>query len=435
MQTEYSDRRQRYMAALGKGTAIFRSAASGDRNFRQDSDFYYLTGFDEPGAVLVLAPHHEKHKFILFVQPKNRDKEIWTGYLYGIETAKEKFGADAVYSIGELETKLFRYIQTADRIYYHMGRDCGDHSYDRSFDATIIKHWQNGLRHYQKQGVGPIAIEDPMPILSRLRLVKSPHEIALMQHAADIAAQAHNRAREIAAPGRYEYEIAAEIEYLFNKSGGGLAYPSIVASGSNACILHYIANNQQMQDGDLLLIDAGCSYKYYNSDITRTFPVNGKFTAPQRAIYELVLEAQRQAIAQVKPGKAYHQIHDAAVKVITTGLVELGLLRGEVEELIAAEKYKPFYMHGTGHWLGLDVHDTGIYKRGEEGEILQPGEVLTVEPGIYIGADLQPAIGQPVILEQWRGIGIRIEDDVLVTAEGHEVLTAKVPKSVAEMER
>ena len=427
-QTEYSDRRQRYMAAIGNGTAIFRSAANGERNFRQDSDFYYLTGFNEPGAVLVLAPHHEKHKFILFVQPKDRDKEIWTGYLYGVAGAKEKFGADAVYPISELETKLFQYIQTAEKIYYRMGKDAG-------FDSTIVKHWQTALRHYQKKGVGPIALVDPMPILSRLQQVKSPAEIALMRRAADIAAKAHNYAREITAPGRYEYEIAAEIEYIFNKSGGGLAYPSIVASGKNACILHYIANNQQMQDGDLLLIDAGCSYQYYNSDITRTFPVNGKFTAPQKALYELVLEAQKQAIAQVKPGSAYHQIHEAAVQVITAGLVELGLLRGNVEELVKAEKYKPFYMHNTGHWLGLDVHDTGVYKQGEEGELLQPGEVLTVEPGIYIGADLQPAIGQPVILEQWLGIGIRIEDDVLVTAEGNEVLTTGVPKSVAEMER
>jgi Xaa-Pro aminopeptidase len=283
--------------------------------------------------------------------------------------------------------------------------------------------------------VGPIAIEDPMPILSRLRQVKSSAELVLMRRAADMAAKAHNYAREITAPGRYEYEIAAEIEYLFNKSGGGIAYPSIVASGKNSCILHYIANNQQMQDGDLLLIDAGCSYQYYNSDITRTFPVNGKFTPPQKALYELVLEAQKQAIAQVKPGNFYHQIHEAAVQVITEGLVELGLLRGNVEELVKAEKYKPFYMHNTGHWLGLDVHDTGIYKQGEEGEPLQPGEVLTVEPGIYIGADLQPAIGQPVILEQWLGIGIRIEDDFLVTEKGNEVLTTGVPKSVAEMER
>jgi len=319
-------------------------------------------------------------------------------------------------------------LQTADRIYCHLGKN-------QEFNQTIIRHWQNGLRHYQKKGVGPIAIEDPMPILSRLRQVKSPQEISLMRQAADIAAKAHNHAREITAPGRYEYEIAAEIEYIFKKSGGDLAYASIVAAGKNACILHYIANNQQMHDGDLLLIDAGCSYQYYNSDITRTFPINGKFTAPQRAIYEIVLEAQKQAIAQVKPGNFYHQIHEAAVKVIAEGLVDLGLLRGKVEDLVAAEKYKSFYMHNTGHWLGLDVHDTGIYKQGEEGEALQVGEVLTVEPGIYIGADLQPAIGQPVILEQWLAIGIRIEDDVLVTEEGHEVLTDGVPKSVDAMER
>jgi len=427
-QAEYLDRRRRYMAAIGKGTAIFCSAPEGERGFRQSSDFYYLTGFDEPGAVLVLAPHHDRHQFILFVQPKNRDQEIWTGHRYGVGGAKEKFGADVVYAREELEAKLFQYIQQADRLYYHLGSD-------QDFNHLIIKYWQTGLRHYQKRGIGPIAIEDPMPVLSKMRRVKSPQEIALMQRAADIAAKAHNQAREITAPGRYEYEIAAEIEYIFHKSGGDLAYPSIVASGKNSCILHYIANDQQMQDGDLLLIDAGCRYQYYCSDITRTFPVNGKFTAPQKAIYEIVLEAQRQAIEQVKPGNFYHQIHEAAVKVITEGLVDLGLLHGSVEELIKTEKYKSFYMHNTGHWLGIDVHDTGTYKQGEEGEPLQPGQVLTVEPGIYINADQPVAIGQPVLLEQWRGIGIRIEDDVLVTSDGCEVLTAGVPKSVTAMEK
>jgi Xaa-Pro aminopeptidase len=289
---------------------------------------------------------------------------------------------------------------------------------------------------YPKRGTGPIAIESTNPILHAMRQVKSATELELMRQAVTISVEAHNHALQFAQPGRYEYEVQAELEHIFRLRGGmGPAYPSIVASGANSCVLHYIENNRQMQDNDLLLIDAGCSYGYYNADITRTFPVGNKFTSEQKILYELVLKAQEDAIAQVQPGNPYNQFHDTAVRVLVEGLMDLGLLAGDIEEIIKEEKYKPFYMHRTGHWLGLDVHDAGVYKHGENWQTLQPGHVVTVEPGLYIGLDVEPVEGQPAIDHRWRGIGIRIEDDVLVTAEGHEVLTAGVPKSVEEMEQ
>jgi len=434
MQAEYRQRRQQLMAKIGNGTAIFRSAPMAvmhndvEYAFRQDSDFFYLTGFNEPEAVAVLAPHHQEHQFVLFVQPKERDKEVWTGYRCGVEKAKEIFGADEAYPIAEMDEKLPQYLEKADRIYYHLGRD-------RAFNETILKHWQRLMATYPKRGTGPIAIEDSGPILHAMRQVKSPAELELMRKAAAISVEAHNQAREIAAPGRYEYEVQAEMERIFRLQGGmGPAYPSIVASGSNACVLHYIENNRQMQDNELLLIDAGCAYGYYNADITRTFPVGGKFTPEQKALYEIVLDAQLQAIAQVQPGNPYNQFHDTAVRVITEGLVELGIIKGEVDKLIEEEKYKPFYMHRTGHWLGLDVHDVGVYQHGESPQILQSGQVLTVEPGLYIVPETKPAEDQPEIDPRWSGIGIRIEDDVLVTSTGHEVLTAGVPKLIEELE-
>lgn len=435
MQAEYRQRREQLMAKIGTGTAIFRSAPSAvmhndvEYAFRQDSDFFYLTGFNEPEAVAVLAPHHSEHQFVLFVQPKELEKEVWTGYRCGVEGAKELYGASEAYSIAELDEKLPQYLEKADRIYYHLGRD-------RIFNENLLKHWQRLMATYAKRGTGPIAIEDIGPTLHPMRQVKSPAELELMHKAAAISVEAHNYAREMTQPGRYEYEIQAEIERIFRLRGGmGPAYPSIVASGSNACVLHYIENNRLIQDNELLLIDAGCTYDYYNADITRTFPVSGKFTPEQKALYEIVLEAQLQAIAQVKPGNAYNSIHDTAVRVLTQGLVDLGILKGEIDKLIEEEKYKPFYMHRTGHWLGLDVHDVGVYQHGESAQLLQPGQVLTVEPGLYIVPDTKPAEDQPEINPRWSGIGIRIEDDVLVTTTGHEVLTAGVPKSVAELEQ
>lgn len=434
-QTEYRQRRERLMEKVGNGTAIFRSAPHAVMHndveyvYRQDSDFFYLTGFNEAEAVAVLAPHHAEHRFILFVQPKDPEKETWTGYRWGVEGAKEYFGADEAYPIHELNEKLPQYLEKAERIYYHLGRD-------RKFNDTILTLWQRLIAGYQKRGTAPVAIEDTNFILHPMRLVKSPAEIEMIRKATEISAMAHNRAREYAQVGKYEYQIQAEIEHTFRLEGGiGPAYPSIVASGKNSCILHYIENNSQLQENDLLLIDAGCSYGYYNGDITRTFPVNGKFTPEQKIIYELVLKAQLKAIEAVRKGQPYGSFHETAVRVLVEGLMELGLLVGDIEEIIKEEKYKPFYMHRTGHWLGLDVHDAGGYKCNEETwHTLQAGHVLTVEPGIYIAPDIKPVEGQPEVPERWRGIGIRIEDDVLVTETGHEILTQATPKSVEAME-
>jgi len=425
--SEYRQRREHLMAKIGSGTAIFRSAPAAvmhndvEYSYRQDSDFFYLTGFNEAQAVAVLAPHHEEHKFLLFVQPKNLEKETWHGYRAGVEGAKDLYGADEAFPIAELAEKLPKYLEKADRIYYHFGRD-------HNFDQTILNHWQSLIATYPKRGTGPTAIEDSNIILHPMRLVKSETELALMRKAAKISVIAHNRAQEFAKPGRYEYEIQAEIEHIFGMNGAISAYPSIVASGNNACVLHYIENNRQIQENDLLLIDAGCACDYYNADITRTFPVSGKFTAEQQTIYDLVLQAQLQAISQVYPGNPYSKIHETAVRVLVEGLMDLKLLVGDIEEIIKEEKYKPFYMHRTGHWLGLDVHDAGVYQYGENSQVLQAGQVLTVEPGIYISPYIKPVEGQPEVPEKWRGIGVRIEDDVLVTVDNHEVLTAGVPK-------
>ena len=434
----FQHRRQQLSAKLGQGTAIIRSGSLAVMNndveypFRQEGDFYYLTGFNEPEAVAVLAPHHPDHQFVLFVQPKDPAKEVWTGYRAGVDGAKDRYGADEAFPITELEEKLPEYVKDADRIYYRPGAD-------RPFNEQIFSLWQTQIRQYPRRGKGPTVLADLSPILHCLRNIKSESEILKLKQAAQIAAAAHNLARQTAQPGMYEYEIEALISNHFRTNGClGPAYPSIVASGHNACILHYVENTRQMQDGDLLLIDAGCCFDYYNSDITRTFPINGKFSPTQKAIYELVLEAQLAAIAEVKPGNTYNQPHDRAVRVITEGLLELGLLIPEdgesVDELIEAEAYKPFYMHRTGHWLGIDVHDVGAYKvDGDSWQTFQPGMVLTVEPGIYI-SPIQPTEGLEHVGDEWRGIGVRIEDDVLVTDDGAEVLTSMTPKAVAELE-
>lgn len=431
--TEYQQRREQLMTKIGNGTAIFRSAPMAvmhndvEYAYRQDSDFFYLTGFNEPEAVAVIAPHHEEHKFILFVRPKDPEKETWSGYRTGVEAAKKLYGADEAFPINELNEKLPGYLKKADKIYYRLGRD-------RHFNETILRHWQNLIRVYPKTGTGPIALQDAGTVLHPMRLVKSAAELEKMRRAAAISVDAHNYAMKFAKVGQFEYQIQAEMEYIFSRNGATPAYPSIVASGANSCILHYIENNRQMQENDLLLIDAGGAYNYYNADITRTFPISGKFTPEQKIIYELVLKAQLAAIEQVKPENPYKQIHDRAVRVLVEGLMDLGMLKGDIEEIIKEEKYKPFYMHRTGHWLGLDVHDVGVYQWGENPQNLQPGQVLTVEPGIYIGPNIKPVEGQPEVDERWRGIGVRIEDDVLVTAEGNEVLTAGVPKLVEELE-
>lgn len=431
---EYRQRREAFMAKIPHSTAIFRSGCFAvmhndvEYNFRQESNFFYLTGFNEGDAVAVLAPHHPEHRFILFVQPKDPEKETWTGYRIGLDLAQAYYGADIAYEIKELDEKLPRYIEKADRIYYPFSRE-------KDFNARIIEHWQKQLRQWNKRGIAPIALEDPALILSPLRSIKSEAEIGLLRQAMKIGTEAHLKALEMAKPGQYEYEIQAAMEHYFRSQGGwGAAYPTIVASGENACILHYTENSRQMQEGDLLLIDGGCSWHYYNSDITRTFPVGKTFSPEQKILYELVLKAQITAIEKVQPGVPWNEYHDAAVNVLVQGLIDLNLLKGDKTEIIKEEKYKPFYMHRTGHWLGLDVHDVGISKIGDQWQPFEPGQLVTVEPGIYIRPDIKPAEGQPEVPDRWKGIGIRIEDNVLVTPTGQDVLTAGVPKTIAALE-
>ncbi len=440
MQSEYRQRRSAVLKAIGQGTAIFCSAPTAvmhndvDYLYRQDSDFFYLTGFDEPNAVAVLAPSHAEHKFVLFVQPKDKEKETWSGYRTGVEAAKEKYGADEAYSIDELGKKLVEYVCTAPRLYYHFG-------HNQAFNDRIIRLWQHLLAKMTKQGTGPTAIEDSKLLMQQFRRVKTPYEVEKIRQAIAISAEAHNTVREMARPGLYEYEIQAAMENIFRRSGAlGPAYPSIIASGESACILHYVENNRPLKEGDLLLIDAGCAYEYYNADITRTFPVGDRISEEQQIIYDLVLKAQLAAIEKVQPGLPFNAFHDAAVKVITTGLVELGLLKGNVDELIEAKKHKAFFMHGTGHFLGLDVHDSGILRNADKTwKPFVPGNIVTVEPGIYISPNYEPdrpkkgeedKYPQPEIEDRWKGIGVRIEDDVLVTETGNEILTAAVPKAL-----
>jgi Xaa-Pro aminopeptidase len=435
LHSDFQHRRSQLLSKIGGSTAIFRAAPYAvmhndvEYNFRQDSAFYYLTGFNESDAVAVFAPHHDEHKYILFVQPKDRAKETWSGRRVGVDAAKEYYGADIVYPIAELDEHLPKYLEKADKLYYHFG-------IDEAFNTRILKQYQSGIRQHDRKGTGPLSIEDPMTVMNGLRLHKSDYELSLIRKAVEIAAEAHNLAIEKRKPGLYEYELQAEIEMLFRRHGGmGPAYPSIVASGANSCILHYVENDRQMQDNDLLLIDAGCSFDYYNSDITRTYPVGNKFTPEQRILYELVLKAQLAAIEKIKPGNPWNEFHDTSVRVITEGLMELGLIVGEIDEVIKEEKYKPFFMHGTGHWLGLDVHDVGGRKTGDLWHTFAPNQVITAEPGIYIGPDFEPLEGQPAIPDRWLGIGIRIEDDILVTTDGNEVLTAAVPKTIEALER
>jgi Xaa-Pro aminopeptidase len=423
----YAERRAEFMRRLGTGAAIFRSAPSAvrsndsDYKFRQDSDFHYLTGFDEPDSVCLLLPEHPEHKFVLFVRPRNPEREVWDGRRAGPEGAQQNFGADAAFSIEELNEKLLKYIEHAGLIHYRFGRDTEFD--DKVFD--LVKSYRF-LR--QRTGVGPYGILDPGEILHEMRLFKSTEELELMRRSARIAAGAHEAAMRAVQPGMYEFEIEAIIENHFRRNGAnGPAYTSIVGSGLNATILHYHENTRQIGDNELLLVDAGAEYEYYCSDITRTYPATGKFTREQREIYEIVLEAQLQAIDRVRPGTPFIEVHQRALEVIVEGLLRLGLLEGEKEKVIEEATYRKFYMHRTSHWIGVDVHDVGKYQTGGESRKLEPGMILTVEPGIYIGdiADV-PA--------EYRNIGVRIEDDVLVTEQGNEVLTSDAPKQIAELE-
>ncbi|MCJ8168275.1 Xaa-Pro aminopeptidase [Atopomonas sediminilitoris] len=428
--SEYARRRKALMAQMEPNSiAILPAAPVYIRNrdvehrYRQDSDFQYLTGFPEPEAVLALIPGREHGEFVLFCRERDVERELWDGLRAGQEGAISEYGADDAFPIADIDDILPGLIEGRERVYQTLGMNA-------EFDKRLMD-WINSIRAKARQGAQPpnefVALDH---LLHDMRLYKSAAEVKVMQHAATVSAQAHVLAMQVCEPGLNEYQIEAELEYLFRKSGAKhAAYSSIVAGGKNACILHYTENDQPLKDGDLLLIDAGCEMDCYASDITRTFPVNGRFSPEQRAIYDLVLKAQHAAFAVIAPNNHWNDPHEATVQVITAGLVELGLLSGNVAELIESEAYKPFYMHRAGHWLGMDVHDVGDYKLGGAWRVLEPGMVLTVEPGIYIAPD------NMAVDKRWRGIGVRIEDDVLVTKDGYSVLTSAVPTDADAIEQ
>ena len=466
----FAERRLGFMAELGDALAVIPGAQEIRRNndvnyeFRQSSDFFFLTGFDEPDAVAVFNPSHAKERYVLFVRPRDREMEIWNGRRAGVEGAVGTYGADAAYPIDRLDDKLREYAVERPSLWYRMG--------NAAHDARITR-LVTELRAARMRGLPtPVRIEDPGPLVHELRLRRSPAEVVQQRRACQISRDAHAEAMRFARPGLHEWEVQAALEFVFRVNGSPRnAYPSIGASGDNACILHYQENRRRLEDGDLLLIDAGCEYNYFASDITRTFPVNGRFTAPQRAVYELVLRAQLAAIDAARPGRRVEEIHHAARAVLTEGLVALGALPLGTAESLAMHHYREFYMHGTSHWLGMDVHDVGDYRMNGRSRTLEPGMVLTVEPGLYFDPERESVtyhlreysedevwerryrlgvaaarrleeeekaaaktVPHPVPREL-RGIGVRIEDDVLITPTGCEVLTAGTPKTVEEIER
>ncbi|MBK8181913.1 MAG: Xaa-Pro aminopeptidase [Candidatus Competibacteraceae bacterium] len=438
----FARRRQTLMARMGPGSiALLPAAPSMARNrdvhypYRQDSDFYYLTGFPEPEAVAVLAPGDEQ-EFRLFCRERDPQMEIWHGRRAGPQGAMERYGVDNAHPITEIDQRLPSLLENREQIFYAIG-------YNPDFDRRVMD-WLNQVRGKGRSGVRAPAMFVALDhLLHAMRLCKAPEEIAVMRESARIAAEAHCQAMRICRPGMMEYQLEAEILHTFVQNGAGWSYPSIVGGGDNSCILHYTENNAPLRDGDIVLIDAGAELDGYASDITRSFPVNGRFSGEQRAIYELVLASQQAAIAKVRPGCHFNEPHDAAVRTLTEGLAALGLLHGDVEALIKEERHKPFYMHRTGHWLGMDVHDVGDYKIGEDWRVFEPGMVTTIEPGLYIaaGGKIMDAhwarLGvylEAELEERWWRIGIRIEDDVLVTAEGHEILTEAAPKAIDDIE-
>lgn len=425
---EFRKRRNRLLRELGGSMAILPTNQVFQRNrdseypFRPDSDFYYLTGFPEPEAIAVFLPGRKEGEYLLFCRERDPQQETWTGLRAGLDGAKEHYEADDAFPISDLDEILPRLMENRERVYYSMGRYA-------AFDARLLG-WLNQVRSKGRAGVhAPAEFVSLEPIVHEMRLFKSAAEARSMRMAGKISAAAHVRAMQACRPGMWEYQIEAELTYAFMQEGARWpAYNSIVGGGANGCILHYTANSMQLRDGDLLLIDAAAEYDYYAADITRTFPVNGKFSAQQRALYQVVLASQYAALDKVRVGNHWNEPHDASVRVITEGLVELGILRGEVNELIEKGDYRRFFMHRAGHWLGMDVHDVGDYKVDDQWRLLEPGMVTTVEPGIYIAA------GSEGVDERWWNLGIRIEDDVLVTRKGPEVLTGGVPKEIDDIE-
>jgi Xaa-Pro aminopeptidase len=427
----YAGRRAAFLELIGArgedAVAVFPAAPVHVRNndvdheYRQDSDLYYLTGFAEPSSVLCLSA--KGRKTTMFVRPRDPDRELWDGPRAGVLGAKNVYGANEAFAIDDLDEGLSKQFENVSRVYYRLGKD-------RGFDDRLLRAIDR-TRGRSRTGISwPTEIVDPGQTVHEMRLFKSESDIAAMKRAVSITEEAHRRAMQAAKPGMFEYEVEALLLETFRRHGSDRpAYGSIVGSGPNATVLHYRANNRRMQEGELLLIDAGCEYDYYASDVTRTFPVSGKFTREQQAIYELVLDAQTAGIEATQKGATLDEIHSASVRVLTSGLVRLGLLSGATDKLIEDGTYKPFYMHRTSHWLGMDVHDVGAYFVGGKARVLEPGMVLTVEPGIYVGKDRDD------VAPEWRGIGVRIEDDIVVTETGPFNLTASIPKSVSDLLR
>ena len=424
----FADRRRRFLNAIGPGSIAIMPAApiavrSGDVEFiyRQDNDFYYLTGFAEPESVALFAPD-EQEPFVLFVRPRDKERETWTGRRAGIEGAVADYGADRAFTIDELDGVLRRHLDKVDRVYYPLGAS-------ERMNARILELLRAAQAMRPRLGTGAHTLLDPRELIHEERLRKRPEELAAMRDAIAISAEAHKAAMRTARGGMMEWQVEATVDYAFRSRGAaGPSYPSIIASGPNAATLHYINNDRQMRTGELLLIDAGCEYSFYASDVTRTFPIGARFTPLQRDLYEIVLAAQQKGIEAIKPGIKFDDPHHAAVRILVEGMCRVGLVKGPVDDAIVAGGWRRYYMHRTSHWLGMDVHDVGLYRVGGESRTLEPGMVLTVEPGIYIAPDDAEAP------EEFRGIGIRIEDDLLVTSDGHEVMTVAVPKSVADIE-
>ncbi len=424
----YEARRRRLLAEMGeRAVAIIAAAPIAMRNndveheYRQESDFYYLTGFDEPESVLLLSNVHEEHEVVFFVRARDPLREAYDGPRVGVEDAAVRLGGDAAFVIGELDAKLFEYLGGAERLLYRFGRDA-------AMDARVLAGLERSKKRRDKKDA-PSEIVDLGRYLHEHRLHKSEEEIAIMRRALEITQRAHLAAMRVARPGSFEHEVEAELLRTFRASGSErVAYGPIVGSGANACILHYRKNDRRMEDGDLLLIDAGAELSYYASDITRTFPVNGRFSEAQRAIYDLVLETQLACIAAVRPGATLDELHEIVRHTATEGLIALGLVEGPLEKALEEKRERVFLLHRTSHWLGMDVHDVGAYYAGGEARKLAPGMVFTIEPGLYIAESAQ-------VDARWRGIGVRIEDDILVTESGCEVLSAGIPKDADEIER
>lgn len=427
--TVHARRRARLMDRLGEGAAIVIVSnpvrnRSNDTNFdyRPNSDLWYLTGFEEPDSVLVLLPGHGEHPFVMFLRERDHDKEIWDGARLGVERAKSELGANAAYSIDKLDEYLPKLIAGRERLVYSVG-------HDESMDRRVIRAVKSAQFMTRRTRPTPETITEPAGYLHELRLIKSADEIDALRRAVRISGEGHKRAMMMTRAGRTEYEIQAEIEYVFKQHGAkSPGYPSIVGTGVNACVLHYIENSSTLLEGDLLLVDAGAEVGYYTGDITRTWPVSGQFSGYQREIYDLVLRSQMDVIRMVRPGVEWKALHETAVHTITSGLIDMGILEGSVDEAIEQKTFRKYFMHGTGHWLGIDVHDVGTYSVEGTSRRLEAGMAFTVEPGIYFHPDVKDAPGD------YRGIGVRIEDDILVTEDGCEVLSDNVPKEPEAVE-